>query len=62
MLNIQVKVEMMLVEGDNVAKAIVDLVANLNIRKLVIGTNQSNLRYHVYNSYVTLIKLNYDKL
>jgi len=35
---------MMLIEGDNVAEAIVDLVGNLNIRKLVIGTTQSNLR------------------
>lgn len=38
----KVKVEMMLIEGDNVAEAIVDLVGNLNIRKLVIGTTQSN--------------------
>ncbi|XP_061354873.1 U-box domain-containing protein 35-like [Gastrolobium bilobum] len=40
----KVKVEMMLIESDNVAKAIVDLVGNLNIRKLVIGTTKSNLR------------------
>ncbi|XP_057420158.1 U-box domain-containing protein 35-like [Lotus japonicus] len=40
----KVKVEVMLIEGDNVAKAIVDLVRNLNIRKLVIGTIKSNLR------------------
>lgn len=39
----KVKVEMMLIEGDNVGEAIVDLVGNLNIRKLVIGTTQSNL-------------------
>lgn len=39
----KVKVEMMLIEGDNVAEAIVDLVGNLNIRKLVIGTTHSNL-------------------
>ncbi|XP_039688857.1 uncharacterized protein [Medicago truncatula] len=39
----EVKVEMMLIEGDNVGEAIVDLVGNLNIRKLVIGTTQSNL-------------------
>ncbi|XP_027368641.1 U-box domain-containing protein 35-like [Abrus precatorius] len=36
----KVKVEMMLVEGDNVAKAIVDLVDNLDIRKLVIGKSR----------------------
>ncbi|KAJ1400368.1 UspA [Sesbania bispinosa] len=42
----KVKVEMMLIEGDNVAKVIVDLVGNLNIRKLVIGTTKSNLRCH----------------
>ncbi|RDX91500.1 U-box domain-containing protein 33, partial [Mucuna pruriens] len=40
----KVKVEMMLIEGDNVAKAITDLVENLNIRKLVIGITTSNLR------------------
>ncbi|TKY53901.1 U-box domain-containing protein 33 [Spatholobus suberectus] len=40
----KVKVEMMLLEGDNVAKAITDLVGNLNIRKLVIGITKSNLR------------------
>ncbi|KAI4296065.1 hypothetical protein L6164_036055 [Bauhinia variegata] len=39
----EVKVEMMLIEGDNVAKAIVDLVTNLDIRKLFIGTTKSNL-------------------
>lgn len=47
----------MLVEGDNVAKAIVDLVGNLNIRKLVIGTTQSNLRYHVINNLCNSTKL-----
>ncbi|KAK7292498.1 hypothetical protein RIF29_08279 [Crotalaria pallida] len=40
----KVKVETMLIEGDNVAKAIVDIVENLNIRKLVIGTSKANLR------------------
>ncbi|RZC04869.1 U-box domain-containing protein 54-like [Glycine soja] len=40
----KVKVEMKLIEGDNVAKTIVDLVGNLNIRKLVIGITKSNLR------------------
>jgi len=37
----------MLIEGDNVARAIVDLVRNLNIRKLVIGISRPNLRYRV---------------
>lgn len=40
----KVKVEVMLIEGDNIAKAIVDVVGDLNIRKLVIGTAKSNLR------------------
>ncbi|CAJ1941548.1 unnamed protein product [Sphenostylis stenocarpa] len=39
----KVKVEMVMIEGDNVAKAIVDLVRNLNMRKLVIGISRSNL-------------------
>ncbi|KAL5056642.1 hypothetical protein RYX36_037324 [Vicia faba] len=43
----KVKVEMLLIENDNIGKAIVDLVKNLSIRKLVIGTTQSNLRKHV---------------
>lgn len=40
----KVTVEMLFIEGDNVGEAIVELVKNLNIRKLVIGTTQSNLR------------------
>ncbi|KAK7363873.1 hypothetical protein VNO77_06033 [Canavalia gladiata] len=40
----KVNVEMMVIEGDNVAKAIADLVGNLNIRKLVIGATKFNLR------------------
>ncbi|XP_058727731.1 U-box domain-containing protein 35-like [Vicia villosa] len=43
----KVKVEILLIEGDNVGEAVVELVKNLNIRKLVIGTAQSNLRKHV---------------
>ncbi|XP_058727754.1 U-box domain-containing protein 35-like [Vicia villosa] len=42
----KVKVEILLIEGDKVAKAIVELVKNLNILKLVIGTTQSYLRKH----------------
>ncbi|CAL5199627.1 unnamed protein product [Lathyrus oleraceus] len=42
----KVEVKILLTEGDNVGKAIVELVMNLNIRKLVIGTTQSNLRKH----------------
>ncbi|XP_019463159.1 PREDICTED: U-box domain-containing protein 33-like [Lupinus angustifolius] len=42
-LDSKVKVEIMLIEGDNVAKAIVDIVGTLNIRKLVIGTTKANL-------------------
>ncbi|MED6124046.1 hypothetical protein PIB30_055312 [Stylosanthes scabra] len=40
----KVKVEMLLIEGDNVTKAIVELVNNLHIKKLVIGTSKYNLR------------------
>ena len=43
----QVKADIILIEGDNVAKAIVELVANLNITKLVIGITKSNLRYYI---------------
>ncbi|KAJ1428634.1 UspA [Sesbania bispinosa] len=39
----KVEVEMMLIEGDNIANTIVDLVRNFSIRKLVIGTTKSNL-------------------
>lgn len=41
---VQVKVEMVLIEGDNVAKAIIEHVGNLNIRKVVVGISRSNLR------------------
>ncbi|XP_041027614.1 U-box domain-containing protein 35-like isoform X2 [Juglans microcarpa x Juglans regia] len=40
----KVKVDVMLVEGDNITKAIVDLIPILNIRKLVLGTTESSLR------------------
>ncbi|CAL5199634.1 unnamed protein product [Lathyrus oleraceus] len=43
----KVTVEMLFIEGDNVGEAIVELVKNLNISKVVIGTTQSNLRKHV---------------
>ncbi|KAJ4704119.1 U-box domain-containing protein 35 [Melia azedarach] len=42
--NSKVKVETMLIESDMVAKAILDLIPVLNIRKLVIGTTKSSLR------------------
>ncbi|KAJ7967855.1 U-box domain-containing protein 33 [Quillaja saponaria] len=41
----KVKVEILLIEGDDVAKAIIKLITNLNIRKLAVGTTKSNLRY-----------------
>lgn len=44
----QVKVETMLIESDMVAKAILDLIPVLNIRKLVIGTTKSSLRYFIF--------------
>ncbi|KAJ0082865.1 hypothetical protein Patl1_09610 [Pistacia atlantica] len=34
----------MLIESDIVAKAIVDLIPILNVRKLVVGTSKSSLR------------------
>ncbi|KAG6639186.1 U-box domain-containing protein 35-like isoform X2 [Carya illinoinensis] len=40
----KVKVDVMLVEGDNITKAILDLIPILNIRKLVLGTTESSLR------------------
>lgn len=41
---VQVKVDTLLVESDMIAKAILDLIPILNIKKLVLGTNKSNLR------------------
>ncbi|CAL1352021.1 unnamed protein product [Linum trigynum] len=38
------KVETVLIESDLVAKAMVDLIPILNIRKLVLGTNRSNVK------------------
>lgn len=35
----------MLIESDMVPKALLDLIPNLNIRKLVVGTNKSSFRY-----------------
>lgn len=43
----QVKVDTMLIESDIVAKAVVDLIPILNVRKLVVGTSKSSLRYHL---------------
>ncbi|XP_022723575.1 U-box domain-containing protein 35 isoform X2 [Durio zibethinus] len=40
----KVKVETLLIESDMVAKAILDLIPILNIRKLVVGTSNSNPR------------------
>ncbi|KAJ0086182.1 hypothetical protein Patl1_07440 [Pistacia atlantica] len=40
----QVKVDTMLFESDIVAKAIIDLIPILSIRKLVVGTSKSSLR------------------
>ncbi|KAF7840498.1 U-box domain-containing protein 35-like [Senna tora] len=40
----KVKVDTILIESDMIGKAILDLVPILNIRKLVIGINKSNLR------------------
>ncbi|KAK6932880.1 hypothetical protein RJ641_002504 [Dillenia turbinata] len=40
----KVNVETVLIESDNVAKALVDLIPVLNIRKLIIGTSKSKIR------------------
>ncbi|KAF5742829.1 putative Adenine nucleotide alpha hydrolases-like superfamily protein [Tripterygium wilfordii] len=40
----KVNADTMLIESDDVAKAILDLISILNIRRLVIGTNKSSLR------------------
>ncbi|KAL7088474.1 hypothetical protein ACP275_13G128800 [Erythranthe tilingii] len=40
----QVKVETILIESDMEAKAILDLIPILNIKKLVLGSTKSNLR------------------
>lgn len=41
----QVKVDTILIESDTVASAIRDLIPILNIRKLVVGTTKSSVRY-----------------
>lgn len=43
-LVLQVQVETVLIESDMEAKAILDLIPILNIRKLVMGATKSNLR------------------
>ncbi|XP_050228896.1 U-box domain-containing protein 33 [Mercurialis annua] len=40
----KVKVDNLVIESDNVAKAILDLIPILNIKKLVLGTTKSGLR------------------
>ncbi|XP_004293410.1 PREDICTED: uncharacterized protein LOC101303782 [Fragaria vesca subsp. vesca] len=40
----KVSVDTLLIESDMIAKAILDLIPILNIRKLVLGTNKSNSR------------------
>ncbi|KDO78595.1 hypothetical protein CISIN_1g021587mg [Citrus sinensis] len=42
----KVMVDTVLIESDLVAKAILDLIPVLNIRKLVVGTTKSSLRLH----------------
>ena len=40
----QVKVDTILIESDLIAKAIIDLIPILQIKKLVIGANKSQIR------------------
>jgi hypothetical protein len=42
----QVKVDTILIESDMIARAILDLIPILNIRKLVVGTTKPSLRYN----------------
>lgn len=42
----QVKVDTILIESEMVSKAILDLIPIVNIRKLVLGTTKSSLRYN----------------
>ena len=48
----QVKADTVLIESDMVARAILDVIPILNIRKLVLGANKS--RYICKNSSITL--------
>lgn len=45
----QVMVDTVLIESDLVAKAILDLIPVLHIRKLVVGTTKSSLRFHFHS-------------
>lgn len=49
--NEQVKVDLLLVESDNIVKAILDLIPVLNITKLVLGTTELSLRYNNIKGY-----------
>ncbi|OVA19758.1 UspA [Macleaya cordata] len=40
----KVKVDTLLIESDDIAKAVIDLILILNIKKLVVGTTKSSLR------------------
>ncbi|KAJ6747892.1 U-BOX DOMAIN-CONTAINING PROTEIN 52-LIKE [Salix koriyanagi] len=41
----KVKVDTILIESDSVGKAMMDLIAVFNMRKLILGTSKSSLRY-----------------
>jgi hypothetical protein len=53
----QVKVDIMLIESDNIAKALVELIPILKISRLVLGTTESSLRYKLSkDTTITLFK------
>lgn len=54
MVWVQVEVETVLIESDMEAKAILDLIPILNIRKLVLGATKSTLRF-VWSTFNNLI-------
>lgn len=47
-LNIKVKVDTILIESEMEAKAILDLIPILNIKKLVLGATKSTVRYSLH--------------
>lgn len=53
----KVTVDTILIESDMEAKAILDLIPILNIRKLVLYTTKSNLRYNITPFNHQLLKL-----
>lgn len=49
-MKMKVKVDTILIESDMEAKAILDLIPILNIRKLVLGASKATIRYILQSS------------